>query len=90
MDFIIGSERAARRNKRNSVNNRADVTIDNVLCLCSAFMAAIPLGGSWGLRAGVAASRGEVAAEANTTKLAGPARKSVPGSPPHSNHPGTG
>ena len=40
MDFIIGSERAARRNSRNSVNNRADVTIDNVLCLCNAFMAA--------------------------------------------------
>ena len=58
MDFIIGSERAARRNSRNSVNNRADVTIDNVLCLCNAFMAATLVERSWGLtRTGAAPSR---------------------------------
>ena len=38
--FMIGSERAVRRKNRNSVSSRADVTIDKVLCLCNAFMAA--------------------------------------------------
>ena len=57
--FIIGSERATRRNSRNSVSNRADVTIDNVLCLCNAFMAATPLEESRGNEDGGLSRRGE-------------------------------
>lgn len=46
IDLIIGSERATRRKSRNSVSNRDEVTIDNILCLCNSFMAAVPRAGS--------------------------------------------
>lgn len=38
----MGTDRATRRKKRNSVNSKLEVTIDNILCFRNGFMSAIP------------------------------------------------
>jgi hypothetical protein len=43
--FIIGTERATRRKKRNSMSRKLEVTIDKTLCFRNGLMAAKKIGG---------------------------------------------
>ena len=45
---MMGTDRATRRKKRNSMNKKHDVTIDKTLCLCNGLMGKLPRAGMQG------------------------------------------